>query len=160
MTDRHIAILVDGGFFLNRLPKLVQPRFCNSPQTVVACLRRLCRTHVKALVGDDGANWHRHVYRIFYYDAVPYDGVGHHPLENKQIAFGKSNMANERRALFDLLKRQRNVALRLGKVTREGDWTITGANSRKVISTKAFMDSLDLSKLATDGTVSLDEDAV
>jgi hypothetical protein len=157
MVNRQIAILIDGGFFLKRLPKLVNPTRCDTPEKVAACMRVMCRNHVRSLTGDNDNRWRRHVYRIFYYDAVPFDGVAHHPLENRQIAFGKSDLAQWRARLFDTLRRQRNVALRLGKVIRDGDWSIVGAASRKVIATKQWIEKLDLSALETDGVIRLDE---
>lgn len=157
MTERQIAILVDGGFFLKRIPNLVRESDCNTPEGVAACMRRLCRNHVKLLTGDDESRWQRHVYRIFYYDAAPYDGAAHHPVENRQIAFGKSDLATFRNNLFDILRRQRNVALRLGKVIRDGDWSIVGPDSRKIIATKAWIDQLDLSTADQYGFVHLGE---
>jgi len=97
------------------------------------------------------------VYRIFYYDAVPYDEVAHHPLENRQVSFGKSEIARRREQLFDTLRRQRNVALRLGKVIRDGDWSITGPASRKLIATKKWVEGLDLSLLESHGVVRLND---
>ena len=158
MADRQIALLIDGGFFLKRLPRLVKEARCNSPEKIAGCLRFMCRNHIKYLTGENGNHWRQHVYRIFYYDAVPYGGVAHHPLENRQIAFGKSDLAKEREQLFDTLRRQRNVALRLGNVIRDGDWSVTEPASRKLIATKMWMDGLDLSLLESDGVIRLDED--
>ena len=31
---RRMAVLIDGGFFLKRLPKLVEPQFCTTPKQV------------------------------------------------------------------------------------------------------------------------------
>lgn len=87
MTQRHIAILIDGGFFLKRLPHLVTPARCDTPGHITACIRHMCHNHVKALTGCESQDWNRHVYRIFYYDAVPYDGKAHHPISNHSIDF-------------------------------------------------------------------------
>ena len=84
MNQARIAILIDGGFFLKRLPRLVSPKHCNSPDRTVACIRSLCRTHIKTLTGDNDSRWHRYVYRIFFFDAVPYDGKAHHPIDNRR----------------------------------------------------------------------------
>ena len=118
MHSRQIAILIDGGFFLKRLPKLVPAGRCDTPVNKAACIRVMCRNHIKSITGDNDSRWHRHVYRIFYYDALPYAGAAQHPFENRQIAFDKSDVYVSRMALFDQLRRQRNIALRLGKVIR------------------------------------------
>lgn len=49
MSAKRIAILIDGGYFLKRLPKLVTPNRCATPERIVGCLRHLCCNHVKAL---------------------------------------------------------------------------------------------------------------
>lgn len=143
MSAGRIAILIDAGFFLKRLPKLVGSHRCDSPGKIVACLRRLCRRHIKTLTGDEGSRWHQHVYRIFFYDAVPYDGKAHHPVDNRIIEFAKSDIARQRHALFELLRKERKVALRLGKVTREHDWAIQPAITKKLLKTRQWARALE-----------------
>lgn len=133
MSARRIAFLIDGGFFLKRLPSLVKPQHRNSAERIVNTLRHLCRNHVKILTGDSKANWGNHVYRIFYYDALPYDGVAHHPVLNRQMDFARSEVARDRLALFDCLRRQRKLALRLGKVNREHDWATDPSLTKKLL---------------------------
>jgi len=120
MNQARIAILIDGGFFLKRLPRLVEARHCNSPGRIVACIRRLCRNHIKTMTGDNDSRWHRHVYRIFFYDAEPYEGKAHH-----------------------LLRQQRKVALRLGKVVREHDWAIRPELTKKLLKSRSLLAALD-----------------
>lgn len=130
--SRRIAFLIDGGFFLKRLPHLVKPEHRANPERIAVTMRHLCRNHVKMLTGS-GQNWIESVYRIFYYDAVPYDGKAHHPIDNRPIDFAKSIVATERNALFDRLRRERKVALRLGKVNKEHDWIIDPALTKKLL---------------------------
>lgn len=154
MSAGRIAILIDGGFFLKRLPKLVAANRCSSPGTIVACIRHMCRNHIKILTGTNDSRWHQHVYRIFFYDAVPYDGKAHHPIDNRPIDFGKSDVANDRYALFDLLRKERKLALRLGKVTRDHDWTIAPALTKKLLRTRQAIGALDrLGEVPVDATV-------
>lgn len=143
MSFGRIAILIDGGFFLKRLPSLVSAERCGSPGKIVACIRHLCRNHIRNLTGNQDSRWHRHVHRILYYDAVPYDGKAHHPIGNRPIDFSKSEVARNRLALFDLLRRQRKVALRLGKVTRERDWTISPVLTKKLLRTRQSVEVLE-----------------
>jgi len=143
MNQARIAILIDGGFFLKRLPRLVEARHCNSPGRIVACIRRLCRNHIKTLTGDNDSRWHRHVYRIFFYDAEPYEGKAHHPIDNRAIDFGKSDLARERKELHQLLRQQRKVALRLGKVVREHDWAIRPELTKKLLKSRSLLAALD-----------------
>lgn len=131
--SRRVAILIDGGFFLKRLPKLVRPKHCATPGRIAVSLRHLCRRHIQQLTGNGGKNWIDSVYRILYYDAVPYDGKAHHPIDNRSIDFGRSELATSRRDLFDELRRQRKLALRLGKVNREHDWAIHPSLTKKLL---------------------------
>jgi uncharacterized LabA/DUF88 family protein len=80
MRVRRIAVLIDGGFFLKRLPKLVPAQFCTTPKQVADTARHLCKRHVQRLVHldtdqDAEGFWLDHVYRLFYYDATPYDAL-------------------------------------------------------------------------------------
>lgn len=157
---RRVAILIDGGFFLKRLPKLVLPRHCDTAEHVTNMMRLMCRHHVQLLTGAPKERWQDSVYRIFFYDAVPYDGSAHHPLENRSIDFGKSDTARFRNELFDCLRRQRKVALRLGKVNRESDWAPPGDKTRRILGSKAWFANLDFTAAADDGSLVLTADQV
>lgn len=143
MIRRSVAILIDGGFFLKRLPKLVGNEQCDTAEKTTSCIRRLCKRHIKLLTGDDGPQWHHHVYRIFFYDARPYDGKAHHPVDNRAIDFAKSDVAQSRLQLFDCLRRQRKVALRLGKVNKDRDWSINPRYTKKLLKTREWLSVLD-----------------
>jgi uncharacterized LabA/DUF88 family protein len=158
--SREIAILIDGGFFAKRLPKLVSEQHRTTAANVVGSIRFMCHRHVEKLTGDSDPNWHQHVYRIFYYDAYPFEGQAHHPLTNRQIDFGKSDRAVFQHQLFDLLKKQRNVALRLGKVNRVGGWGVTGNRSQKLLATQAILNSIDFGQTLADGSLNLSGDKV
>ena len=148
MRIRKIAILIDGGFFLKRLSKVVAPEHCNSAASVAKAAIILCRTHVRRLVGEQGtlskSRWLDHVYRLFYYDAAPFDEVAHHPILTQQIQFGKTPEALFRRELFSKLRRQRKFALRLGKVTKEDGWRIKDAAvTKRLLKTRDWVHLFD-----------------
>ena len=136
MESKQIAILIDGGFFLKRLNKLVSANRCDTPEGIARCVRKLCFAHVNRLKGNVGKLWQQHLYRIFFYDAHPYDGKVHHPIDNKSIDFSKSNVASHRQNLFEQLRKERKLALRLGKVNREGDWAISTRLTKNILKTK------------------------
>ncbi len=50
--SREIAILIDGGFFTKRLPRLVGERHRNTPENVVGSIRFMCHRHVEELILD------------------------------------------------------------------------------------------------------------
>lgn len=134
--QRQIAILIDGGFFLRRLPRLLPQETVQTPEQIAKAVRRLCFNHVKRLTGDGGRHWQQHLYRVFFHDAQPYDGKAHHPLENRPLDFGKSDVARARLQLFECLRKERKLALRLGKVNRERDWTLAPQLTKKLLRTR------------------------
>lgn len=138
MRVRRIAFMIDGGFFLKCLPKTA-PSFSGTPQGAAEAARILCKRHVKRLTGSN-RGWLDHVYRVFYYDALPFEGKLHHPVTNRQIDFSKSTTAIFRRTLLDELRRKRKFALRLGEVARDpsGDWAINPKKIKKIIATYQF----------------------
>jgi len=103
----------------------------------------MCRWHVKKLTQCKDDRWLGQIYRIFFYDAQPYDGKAHHPIDNLPLDFSKSHVAQDRLALFDLLRKERKLALRLGKVTREHDWSIDPAMTKKLLRTRSVLMALD-----------------
>ncbi|GIX18260.1 MAG: helicase [Rhodothalassiaceae bacterium] len=147
MRIRRIAVFIDGAFFLKRLPKIAEPKFCSSPEAVAESARILCKRHVQRLTGEDArsrkSRWLDHVYRIFYYDAEPYDGVSHHPLLNKRIEFARTPEAAFCRALFAALRRKRKFALRLGKVRKDSDWRFSDRLTKPLLKTREWLHLLE-----------------
>lgn len=136
MSSGQIAILIDGGFFLKRLNKLVGAGQCDTPEQIARCVRKLCFNHIMRLKGGSGKLWQQHLYRCFFYDAQPYDGKAHHPVSNKSIDFAKSDVAQQRHSLFEQLRKERKVALRLGKVNRDHDWTLSPRLTKSILKTR------------------------
>jgi uncharacterized LabA/DUF88 family protein len=154
MRVRRIAVLIDGGFFLKRLPKLVPPHFCTTPKQIADSARNLCKRHVLRITRPGMARtaeslWLDHVYRLFYYDALPYDGIGHHPVLNRRVEFGKTEVATFRRSLFSELRRQRKFALRLGEVAKESDWRLSPRLTRQVLRIGKWLEDFDTTVLRT-----------
>jgi len=151
---RRIAILIDGGFFIKRLPRVVGPRFRHTPEAVAETARILCKRHTQRLIGererDANSRWLDHVYRLFYYDARPYDGVSHHPTLNRRIEFSRTDQARFREALFHALRQKRKFALRLGQVTKESDWQISARLTKRLLKTRNWLHLLDAALRAGD----------
>src|SRR5688572_8033548 len=148
MRIRRIAVLIDGGFFLKRLPKLLEPRCCTTPRQVAEIARHLCMRHVQRLAHlkeTEGATdlWLDHIYRLFYYDAVPYDGVVHHPVLNRPIDFQKSDVAVFRRGLFAELRDERKFALRLGHVAKGNGWRLSTRVTRQVLKIGKWLQQIE-----------------
>ena len=159
MRIRKIAVFIDGGFFLKRLPRIVEKHYRDSPERVAETARILCKKHILRLVGkkeEEDGRWLDHAYRFFYYDAWPFEGESHHPLTNRHIQFKKTNEAEFRRKLFDELKKKRKFALRLGRVEKTGGWQITDDKIlKRLLITKKY--SIIFKRLVNDKIIRIDE---
>ena len=136
MSAGQIAILIDGGYFLKRIRKELAPEHTSTPEQIAKTVRRLCFNHIARITGNRGRFWQQHLYRTFFYDAEPYTGVAHHPIANRPIEFAKSALALDRQALFEQLRKERKLALRLGKVNRDHDWTLAPRLTKAALKTR------------------------
>ena len=120
-----VAILIDGGFFIHRLPRLTDWSILNDAVRADQEIGRLVRGHL-AYINNTARveNPYALLYRCFFYDANPYDRRGHLPVSRKAIDYAKTDTASFRRSLFDLLRHRPNFALRLGEVRRHREWII------------------------------------
>ena len=67
------AILVDGGYFLRRLPAVRPDVDLNSATAVADAVGQLVQSHLRQLNDvHNAANPQSLLYRSFYYDAWPY----------------------------------------------------------------------------------------
>ena len=83
------------------------------------------------------------LYRCFFYDAPPYDKrQGHLPVSGQAIDYNKSDEAIFRRALFSLLRRRPNFALRLGEVSRHRQWIIKEKAQQDLLARRRTVDDL------------------
>ena len=114
-----VAILIDGGYFLKRLPRVRRDINTSNPQSVVSAIEQLVRGHLDQLNQVHRTqNFFQLLYRCFYYDAWPYAHKAHEPISKRPIDFAKTDVATFRHRLFDALRSRPNLALRLGEVTR------------------------------------------
>lgn len=132
-----VAILVDGGFFIHRLPRLTDWSILHDPERADQEIGRLVRGHL-AYVNNTARveNPYALLYRCFFYDAYPYDRRGHLPVSKQAIDYAKSDAASFRLELFDKLRHRPNFALRLGEVRRHRDWIIKERAQKDLLSGK------------------------
>lgn len=122
---RKVAILIDGGYFLKRLPTVFPRANASDPDSVAWAIRRMIASHLRAENTVERLPQDRALlYRSFYYDATPYLGKAHRPISKQAIDYGKSDAAKFRTALHDRLRRSSQMAVRLGEVRRERDWIL------------------------------------
>ena len=131
-----VATLIDGGYFLKRLPSVRPDIDTSDPEQVAGAIRQLVRSHLSQLNDIHHAtNFYSLLYRCFYYDALPYSNKGHTPISKRGIDFAKSEMATFRLRLFDALRGQRNFALRLGEVKKPSNssWTLKPEAQKRLL---------------------------
>ena len=121
------AILVDGGFFIKRLPTVRPDVGTDDAEQVANAIQELVSSHLDHLKKVYSVS-HRNqlLYRTFYYDATPYDQKAHKPVSNRALNFAATDQANFRKELFRTLHRLPNLAVRLGevKIDRIHPWVL------------------------------------
>lgn len=130
-----VAILVDGNFYLRRHHAHFGAERASKPKIVARDMWNHCIKHIK---NDDK------LYRILFYDCPPVEKRVHHPLSNRSIVMGKTNLAVFRNQLFQEIVKRPNVALRLGYLDEDNArWRIRDPKlHQKVITGKVTADSL------------------
>ena len=113
------AILVDGAFFLARYRKVWTDRDPNDARTVAKTVFGMTLEHLKVLDRPREA-----LYRIFFYDCPPLEKSLIKPISGDSIDFGRTSSAAFRRDLHLQLRRQRKLALRLGRLVERGEWQL------------------------------------
>lgn len=116
--NKKTAILVDGAFFIKRYRSL--KRLINlDPKRTAQDLWEMCLQHL-----NQAKNEEYDLYRIFYYDCLPYSKRQHNPITGKSIDFSKTDQFKFQIAFLDELKKKRKIALRLGVLEDRNRWII------------------------------------
>ena len=131
-----VAILIDGSYFIRRLPDLTDREIRFNPKRTNDAIGHLVDSHLRRINdlmrsdtaqyagGPPAADPYALLYRCFFYDAPPYDRQAHLPVSKRAIDYNKTDEAIFRRALFGLLLRRPNFALRLGEISLHRKWII------------------------------------
>lgn len=149
-----VAILIDGSFFIERLHRLTDREIRFDPERTSDAIGHLVDGHLRCINdlmradtaqyagGPPTADPYALLYRCFFYDAPPYDRPGHRPVSKQAIDYSKTDEAIFRRALFALLRRRPNFALRLGEVSRHRQWIIREKAQRDLLARRRTVDDL------------------
>ncbi|XCN72358.1 MAG: NYN domain-containing protein [Candidatus Electrothrix aestuarii] len=130
------AILIDGGFFLKRYPKVFINGANHTPKVKAENMYRMAMRHLHQ------RQCHCQLYRIFYYDCEPYNKGAHNPVSGKFVDFPRTQQALDRKDFFNELKKRRKVALRLGQLQSSKDWIITSNKTKDLLSGKISVEDL------------------
>ncbi len=119
------AILIDGAYFLKRLPGLVPDVDRSAPEAVADLLEQLVRGHLERL----NETWrvpdcYQLLYRGFYYDARPSGRRIKTPVSREMYQHAATDEAQFRLRLFKALHGRRYFAVRLGEVGVAPGWLL------------------------------------
>ena len=122
---RTTAILIDGGYFIKRFRR-IEPSNAYDGKRAADCLFRWAVSHLheKSRHGNSQTNQRRDLYRIFFYDCPPLSKKMHNPISGKAIDFSKTPEALFRKELHQALLGKRKLAVRLGHLSDDAQWTL------------------------------------
>ncbi len=130
------AILIDGGYFLKRLPVVRPDVETTNAKAVAESVGQLVNSHLRQLNEIQQApNPVSLLHRSFYYDARPYEQKEHTAVGHLAIDYSKTEQAIFRKELFEALRRRPSLALRLGEVRRHRDraWILKPEPQRRLL---------------------------
>lgn len=152
-----VAILIDGAFFLKRLPKVRPEIDMANVAAIKDAIYQLVNSHLQQINNAEHVpNWRSLLYRVFYYDAYPYQGKEHYPISGQAVDFARTETAKFRLDLFQELRSMPNTAVRLGEVRRIGGWVLRDHVQKQLLQGKITLGNL----MDTDFKLGLQQKAV
>ncbi|MDH2293224.1 NYN domain-containing protein [Cobetia sp. 1AS1] len=133
------AILVDCAYFIKRFRK-IEPENAYNASRAADCLHRWAVSHLNERI--HGQKSRKELYRIFVYDCPPLQKKAHNPITKRAIDFSKTDEAVFRNELHSSLKKKRKVALRLGNLSEDTQWTIKPHIIEKMLKGKYKLEEL------------------
>lgn len=128
-----VAVLIDGGFFIKCFNSVYNKSKNMTGEEVANRLYTIAHYHV----GNENT-----LYRIFYYDCLPFDKKMHNPISGKSIDFKTTEEYKFRMSLFEALKKKRKVALRLGTLKESKTWGIYPHSVKELLAGKKDLKDL------------------
>lgn len=132
-TPIRVAILIDGGYFIKRYNAMYNKNKKKSATDIANDLYTISHKHV-------GTN--NYLYRIFYYDCLPFEKRIHNPISGKCVDFSKTDEAICRTAIINEMRKKRKVALRLGSLKESKRWVLFAHAMQKLLKKEITFDDL------------------
>ena len=104
------AILIDGGFYRKQTRKMWGSL---SASDFAKKMMEYCNLHL----ADEDAGRKRELYRIFYYDCPPSGLTVYNPITKQDEDLSQTAVFKWTSSFYEELKKQRKVALRMGKLS-------------------------------------------
>lgn len=105
----------------------------------------MCLKHLSQAKGEK-----YDLYRIFYYDCLPYDKKQHNPVTGKSIDFAKTDQYKFQTSFLKELRKKRKVALRLGVLEDKNKWIIKPSKTKELLREKISISELTESDVQFD----------
>lgn len=140
---KRTAILVDGGFFIRRIDHFQRKYFQGlnlTAEQLCQILNRVATQHVQSLSKPPKITQPHTLYRIYFYDCPPPTDQIRYPIPDKgHKTPGTWNTKKHppyqlRSELHDRLRRNRKTALRLGTLSKQGEWQLNAPVLKELIS--------------------------
>jgi len=104
-----VVLLLDGGFVKKKLEE-TSHHFPTVPEVAALCAAILAKP---SLAGKE-------LFRIYYYDAPPFEGIANHPLTGIRVNYSNTPVANQNKSLIDSLELEPDFAVRRGMLKISG----------------------------------------
>lgn len=127
------AILVDGGWMTKLLKIKLKKKFVTAEQVY---------NNAISVLQDDEC-----LYRLFYYDAAPYDQKQTNPLSQSVKDFSKTPAYNGGQRFLKELNERPQVALRLGSLKFRG-WQLQETFHKKLLNNQTSTSSISQNDIA------------
>jgi len=114
------AVLMDGGFVKKKLKQQLR-RFPTVQDVVALVSATMAKPQLKDAL----------VFRVYFYDAPPFEGLAQNPIDGSSINFSTTRQARENKSLLQSLEFQPNFAVRKGILTISG-WKLGHAALRDI----------------------------
>lgn len=139
--DNKVVILIDGAYLVKRYNSLygALPAPVEMARKIVAASLQAVRQVNKT----NGKNVnHKSIYRIIFYDCIPLDKRVQNPVTKKGISLKDTDSAIFRNELHQELRKQRKVALRLGRLEGGKEWVIKPDVSKALLNRTITIEDL------------------
>lgn len=132
MNSERFAILLDGGFVKKKLSERLR-RFPSTGDIVQLSADIVAHERVRRLS----------LFRVFFYDAPPFEGRANNPIDRSLVNFSNTPQARQNRALLDALEMLPDFAVRRGSIIQTG-WKLGSAALRNLSSAPRAISARDI----------------
>jgi uncharacterized LabA/DUF88 family protein len=127
-----VAVLLDGGFVKKKLQQQTG-RFPTAAEVVAVTTLVMGKARCAGTI----------LFRAFYYDAPPFEGIDRNPISRAALNFSATQQARQNRALIDALELEPDFAVRRGIIVQTG-WKLGRAALRALSRTPRPVNAGDL----------------